>query len=199
MIPRGLFTQYLNSRLLRRVNRLLIGNATGGDPGAGGINATLIQVNGTSIANNIVQATKTDTFTTASGTFTDLTGVTVNITPRTTAKRVLVTVSLSVIGGVNTNGFEIKLVRGSTDIFVGDAASARSRASIGAVGGITTAQSMGLSFSYIDSPATTSATTYKIQVRAPLGDTLYVNRTITDTDSANFGRYASSIIVQEID
>jgi hypothetical protein len=50
---------------------------------------------------------------------------------------------------------------------------------------------------YLDSPATTSATTYKIQVITQ-GSTNYINRTINDVNSIVGTRTASSITVMEI-
>ena len=50
---------------------------------------------------------------------------------------------------------------------------------------------------FLDSPSTTSATTYKIQTRVTAG-TGYVNRTVTDTDSGVYPRGISTITVMEI-
>ena len=77
----------------------------------------------------VVQTTKTDTFTTASTSYVDLTGLSVAITPSSTSSKVLVMTSTNcsnVSGGYNTM---IKLVRGSTDVFIGDSASSRAQAS----------------------------------------------------------------------
>jgi hypothetical protein len=49
----------------------------------------------------------------------------------------------------------------------------------------------------LDSPATTSATTYKLEMKMNSG-TSFVNRSNADTDSAVFARYASTITVMEI-
>jgi hypothetical protein len=54
------------------------------------------------------------------------------------------------------------------------------------------------SVSVLDSPATTSATTYKVQIRNVSGGTAYVNRQVTDTDSTSFNRTASTITVMEV-
>ena len=50
---------------------------------------------------------------------------------------------------------------------------------------------------FLDSPATTSSTTYKCQMRVN-GSTGYVNRTSSDTDNTNNARTISSITVMEI-
>ena len=52
----------------------------------------------------------------------------------------------------------------------------------------------------VDSPNTTSATTYTFQVAAPQNTSVgfYYNRTVTDTDNVNFERGLSWITAQEI-
>jgi hypothetical protein len=52
---------------------------------------------------------------------------------------------------------------------------------------------------FLDSPATTSATTYKIQVFAEIGGyTMVVGRTGDDGNEARFGRFPTTITVMEI-
>ena len=55
-----------------------------------------------------------------------------------------------------------------------------------------------LSIFTIDSPASTSVLTYTMGFNADNAGTLYTNRTITDTDSYNFERGTSEIILMEI-
>ena len=55
-----------------------------------------------------------------------------------------------------------------------------------------------VSLNFLDSPNTTSATTYKLQIINVGGRTNFVNRTGTDTDAQNFPRTASSITVLEV-
>ena len=50
---------------------------------------------------------------------------------------------------------------------------------------------------YLDSPSSTSALTYKVQMKIE-GDTMYVNRVGEDTDAAQVGRGASSITLMEV-
>jgi hypothetical protein len=72
-----------------------------------------------------------------------------------------------------TNTFAgIRLVRGSTAIWTADTA----RQAIGMAFSTNTGQLLGgvYPFSYVDSPATTSATTYKIQFAAEAGDTVRI-------------------------
>ena len=53
-------------------------------------------------------------------------------------------------------------------------------------------------FQYFDAPNTTSSITYKVGIRTNYGSTFQLNRTQSDTDSANYERFVSSICVTEI-
>ena len=143
----------------------------------------------------IVQTTKTDTFSTTATTFTDVTGLSASITPSSSSNKVLVMVSSnsSTSGG---NNAMMRLARGGTGIFVGDTASSRVLASaqsrVNDTNGAVT-----LTFSFLDTPSTTSATTYQVQYEVQAG-TGTINRTQSDTDNANIARTASSIILMEV-
>jgi hypothetical protein len=144
----------------------------------------------------VVSATKTDTFTISSATFTDITGISVSITPSATSSKILILadIKLSAQNATEFPGF--RLVRDTTAIYVGDAAGTRIQGTYG--GNVPSSnvilQGVGM---HLDSPSTTSATTYKVQIRSATG-TSYVNRSHVDTDSASFYRTASSITVMEI-
>jgi len=102
---------------------------------------------------NVTYGTFT-TFTTS--TFVD-SGLSASITPSNSTSKILVEVFLAGCGKTGTDSaFVAKLVRGSTTItnMEGNAGSTNSSAtnSIGTV-----------AISYLDSPATTSSTTYKVQ------------------------------------
>lgn len=146
----------------------------------------------------VVSTTKTDTFSAStSNTFTDITGLSVSITPSATSSKILVLAS--VVGSATSNGVaNIQLIRGSTAICIGDAASTRPRATT-STDSNSLDQVVPASINFLDSPATTSATTYKLAVNT--GDnsgTAYINRTLSDGDSIYQGRYASTITVMEI-
>ena len=145
-----------------------------------------------------VQTVKTDAFTTTSQPFTDITGLSATITPKFSTSKILISYTLS----VSSNGFPMfKLLRGSTDIFVGDAASNRVRCFFGGyMGGLHAGLTLPVTGNFLDSPSTTSATTYKIQtgVVHTTGYTICVNRTLSDTDFNYHPRTASSIILMEV-
>lgn len=146
----------------------------------------------------VVSTTKTDTFTATTGTTaTDITGLNVSITPSATSSLVLVIAQVN--AAINTAGAFI-LVRGSTAIDIGDAAGTRRRTSVGYNSANVRAQNPANHVvAFLDSPATTSATTYKIQAQGDqAGSAIWVNRGETDTDSTAFFRTASTITVMEI-
>ena len=146
----------------------------------------------------VVQTVKTDTFTTTSSSFVDITGMSVTITPSSTSSKILVTGMLNGSQDVGANRTYVKLLRGSTAICIGDAAGSRIRGLGGFSSNDSTLASSPLSFSFLDSPATTSATTYKLQIASTAGSgTCFVNRTDTDLDDGQI-RMASTITVMEI-
>ena len=148
----------------------------------------------------VVQTVKTDTFSTSSATFTDVTGLSVSITPSSASNKILV--SGSVTGSASGSGSgHLRYVRGSTAIGIGDASSSRSQDSVGGIdnGASPPDSALSSSFVFLDSPATTSSTTYKAQIhQGDGGGTIFINRSTNDGNDNNNGRYASTITVMEI-
>jgi hypothetical protein len=142
----------------------------------------------------VLSTAKTDTFSTASTSFVDVTGMSVTITPRSTSSKILIMIGAQVsMSGADCT--TVKVLRGSTDIFIGDAAGSRPRVSSSksfTSNGIEAAPII-----YLDSPATTSATTYKLQMRLASG-TAYLNRSSSDGDNSAHPRTGSSITVMEV-
>ena len=152
----------------------------------------------------VLQTVKTDTFSLGGVATADITGLSQAITPSSTSNKILV--SYTVNFAIKDGGFAtcLKLLRGSTQIFLGDAASNRGRYS-----NAFTSEN-GADFgayeyhiwtgSFLDSPNSTSATTYKLQLYSNnSGRTAYINRSHTDADSATGGfRTASQITVEEV-
>jgi hypothetical protein len=147
----------------------------------------------------VVSTTKTDTFTSSTGnTWVDITGLSVSITPSLTTSKVLIFANL-MIGSDAGEGFVyLKVLRGATDIAIGDTAGSRIRAGFGGRSADVNTCS-GYSLIHLDSPSSTSAITYKVQIYPQQGSALaYVNRSKTDTDSATFARLVSNITAIEI-
>lgn len=117
----------------------------------------------------VVQGATTTSTTISSGSYTD-TGITASITPSAASSKVLILVSAIVYVGRSTTGTyantRARLVRGATAIQTLRYAQQIEGAS-------ASAMSMLNSFSmmYLDSPSTTSATTYKVQGYLNFGGT----------------------------
>ena len=148
----------------------------------------------------VVSTTKTDTFTTSSTSPVDITGLSVSITPSSSSNKILITGSVC-YGESTTTPYLMGflLVRNSTNICIADAAGSRSRWTFGGQGVYSTDNTVFAPINFLDSPATTSATTYKIQVQAESPQTIYINRGgESDGDSTITGRFTSTITVMEI-
>jgi len=161
-------------------------------------------VSGTGIGGGIIQVksvTKTDEFSTESTSLVDVTGLSVTITPTRSDSKILIMATVNV-GTDNSNFMYGQLLRDSTHIFRGDAASNRPRRSFMYYNG-TSSSNEGMSatrtITHMDEPATTSATTYKIQIECAQAGEAHVNRSERDNDGSGYdGRLASSITVMEI-
>jgi hypothetical protein len=147
-----------------------------------------------------VTAQKTDVFSTSTtGSWVDIAGLSVSITPKKATSRILVLVALNFGGSAASARAAFRLDRSGTPIALGDAASARTRASWGATNeqGATGNVAEASSYHWVDSPATTAQRTYKVQMRLENG-TGYINRSADDADNADNPRYASTITVLEL-
>ena len=150
----------------------------------------------------VVSTAKTDTFTAsvASGAQTAITGLSVAITPTSATSTILVLATVS----MGTSGTQLpfySLTRGGSPIGVGAAAGSRQQATGGSGADTSlTRSTSGGSITFLDSPATTSATTYAVNIghTSISTQTVYVNRSELDTDATNFCRTISTITVMEI-
>ena len=153
----------------------------------------------------LVSTTKVDTFAASvfSASSTDVTGLAATITPTSSSSKVFVTVFMNgvtdVAGSVRPY-ITAQLKRGAT--LIGGGTVAGSRTSANMAGGYTAAPdlSAAISFSFLDSPATTSATTYQVALFNNFGGQydLRVNRVASDTDASTTCRLSSTITVMEI-
>ena len=148
----------------------------------------------------VVETVKTDTFTMTGTTFTDVTGLSVTITPSSSSSKVLIIPSLS-IGAKKGSRHGYRILRGSTAIGVGDSSGSRTQYTQQAGNLNSDTAVYSNTFLFLDSPATTSATTYKIQLRSETdtsGYEVYINRSDDDQDNASYGRSASTITAIEV-
>tara|TARA_B100001093_G_scaffold155357_1_gene147989 strand:+ start:396 stop:944 length:549 start_codon:yes stop_codon:yes gene_type:complete len=132
-------------------------------------------------------------------------GLSATITPTRSDSKILVQVVFHASIGGSYGGHHIVLRRGSTNICIGDAAGSRIRGSLALQTATfwddnsSSSYSMGqASLNFLDSPATTSATTYGLYHADDLGNALYVNRARTDSDNVNYIRVVSTITLMEV-
>lgn len=147
----------------------------------------------------VVSTTKSDTWSASLPNWADITGMSVSITPTSSTSKIYVMVVLSytTTGGAS-NGY--RLVRNSTPISIADTAGSRPLFSgMNADGYINTSWIMSSSTNYLDSPATTSAITYKVQAFGTYSGVMYVNYSSADRNASQYdARTVSSITVMEI-
>ena len=147
----------------------------------------------------VVNTTKTDVFTTTSTSFVDVTGLSATITPTSASSKIMVCVSFCMSSNSGAGYPFSRILRDSTAIYVGDAAGSRTPALSNATGfNDDNGFLVPTSAQFIDSPATTSATTYKLQALQTAGNTTRIGATGDDTNASNRIRTASSIVLMEI-
>jgi len=150
----------------------------------------------------VASAYKTDTQTISASvpTFVDITGLSVTLTPTSSSSKFLCIWTVTAGDGADQSHGYFRLVRNGTDIALADTAGSRTSASSMVVNSSVAGQSLASSNSFLDSPATSSAVTYKITAsRNGAGINCFINRSSRDIDSANNdGRSTSSLTVMEI-
>jgi hypothetical protein len=150
----------------------------------------------------VKQTVKTDSFSindTASN--TDVTGLSVTITPTSASNKILIDLHMSAFSVESSSyyGARFQLVRDSTDIAKGDADGNRIRCTGPIDGGGNANYGDVVSAKFLDSPNTTSATTYKVQIGNSQSKNTYVNRPVNISDSATYSQcHISSITVMEV-
>lgn len=151
----------------------------------------------------VIQVTKVDTqsFTGSADnspeTFNDITDLSVSITPSSASSKILILANVNASG--NNNCF-LSVFRGSTNLASPTSPSGRTPGFAGDFNiSNVPAKSETFSIIYLDSPSTTSSTTYKLGMTIwGTGPVVYINRAETDTDAGWQMRAVSSLIVMEI-
>ena len=132
-----------------RVDKII--PTTGAPTGGGG---GIVQIKSTHI---------TAAFTTQSETYTDITGHSVTITPKFNTSKILIDYRVQWMHhGNNGATASLRLLRGST--VIGNDATSDDRMGILLLNCGSQENMSSSSINYLDSPATTSALTYKIQI-----------------------------------
>ena len=163
---------------------------------ASGVGGKILQVK---------NAIKTDTQSVTNNTFTDISGLSISITPSSSSNKILFRGYVAMGTQLNGQG-TLKIFRDSTEIGKSTASGTASYNSTGAfkilnAGSTTTtgrSQIWQVQFEVLDSPNTTSATTYKVQfAELHIGATIYVNRPYNAPDADHHG-VISSIMAMEV-
>jgi hypothetical protein len=133
--------------------------------------------NGFSKIAQVVNTTKTDTFSSSSGSYVDVTGVSAAITPSATSSKIFVILTLYVSCDTQTANVFSKLVRGSTQLQESIVRIPQENQGV--------YRTYNVSMTDFDSPSSTSEQTYKLQMLTNAG-TFYVNR------AANQGGFSAT-------
>ena len=147
----------------------------------------------------VVSTTKTDTTSTTSSTFSDITGLSVSITPSSTSNKIYVTAFI--VGGSRGEFSHVglRLMRNSTAICVGTEATGNRTNATAMIYDIDSNNTESATIAFLDSPASTSATTYKIQFKSSDNSSaVYLNKPYNNTDLSYITYCASTITAIEI-
>jgi hypothetical protein len=148
----------------------------------------------------VVQATKTNTASTTSTTYTSL--LSANITPKSATSKILVMANISIGGYGSTPA--LRLNRGGTDILLSDTSGSKQRTTFGFHWSENAALvypqyvQASVAMNYLDSPATTSSTTYAVYWSEWNGNTTFCNRSYNNTDANWNPNSTSTITLMEI-
>jgi hypothetical protein len=161
------------------------GQVTVNVPAAAGTNTLVLPAESGNILTNdtsgtilqVVSTTKTDTFSTTSTSMTDLTGMSVAITPVSTSNKILVTGNIFVSGSSSSALVVFNLVRGSTNISISSGSGSTDSTTFCDTDGMHLNENSTYSqnLNFLDSPSSTSSTTYKLQMKVTQG-TGFINR-----------------------
>ena len=126
----------------------------------------------------VVSVTHTADQTSTSTSFADVTNLNASITPSATTSKILVLTDIEFYVAGSSQGINgyLKVVRGSTDIV-------QRRSQSYSQDGTGVEYENQVSFAYLDSPSTTSSTTYKIQFRLGAGSSVSINHSSDKTGS----------------
>ena len=151
----------------------------------------------------VKQTLKTDSFHTTSQSYTDITGMTVSITPKFNTSKILLQCNIQFGGALNLYA-PVRLLRDSTHIgqstvYSGSQTNATFSLNLTDVSG-TASQYKIFSTVYqiLDSPATTSTVTYKLQVSSWASRNFYINRSEQDSGAAWTHGASSSMTAMEV-
>ena len=165
---------------------------------------SIVPVGGLPVGSNggiiqVKQTVKTDSFSSSSSSLVDITGFSVSITPSSNSNKILIYVSIGIAANSTSSATCFALLRGSTNLTSntsgGFADTSNCFASVGGVGtSDNDRKTLSPSIMFLDSPSTTSATTYKVQMLSSSGSTGFFNQWGQNTDQGA----VSTITVMEV-
>ncbi len=146
----------------------------------------------------VVQIVKTDTWSISSTpAFTDVTGMAATITPSSASSKILVLLDAAV-GASGGNLWSGRMTRNGTVIYAGAASGSNAQGTFRSTNN-QTHQVARQTAVFLDTPGTTAAVTYKLQLNSEPGSyTTYLNRSDTLLNDARSPMVASSITLMEI-
>lgn len=144
----------------------------------------------------IVSTCKTDTYSLNASGLNDITGLSATITPSLDTSKVMVFLTIGSVDASTASLIQGDVTRGGTAIGVGDLVGSRNQ-----VGWFIATKAadepQSPAWSFLDSPASTSALTYQARLFRS-GGIAYVNRYSTDSNTSNVGRSVSTITLMEV-
>ena len=150
----------------------------------------------------VVHTIKSSGFSVSASTdnFSDITGLSASITPASSSNKILIHFQTSYSANTGQRG-SFRLVRDSTVINAANADGQSTNQTIFPSMYITnnTSHSIPVAGSHVDSPATTSAVTYKLQVGAEGGaSTIFVNADASGSTGSTHYKGVSNLILMEV-
>jgi len=146
------------------------------------------------------QTLKTDSFHTTSQTYTDITGMNISITPTRSDSKILLQCNLQFGGQINLYA-PVRLLRDSTHIGQSTVYSGNQTNATFSLNLSENADQYKIFssvYQILDSPATTSAVTYKLQVSSWSGRDFYLNRSQQDSGAAWTHGASSTMTAMEV-
>jgi len=172
---------------LTKINNNTLSAITGLPAGVGG---KVLQV---------VQAVNNSASATSVSSWTDFPSLSASITPSSSSNKILIQyhayLTLNNLAGMT------RIIRGSTAIGIGASAGNRILTTSHHMNKATDANHgyHGFYGQFLDSPSTTSATTYKLQLRSQGNSTCYINRSSADADEGTYSsRSISTFTIFEV-
>lgn len=158
--------------------------------------AVLTDPSARSTNNDFISTASSTSITTA--TWTSIPGISIVVTPRTNTTKVLLCASLQISpkAASSPESFKFRVLRNGSAVNINTDASPLTRTQCGLSAlnnnDVSTSGGYNVSFNLIDSPNTTSACMYVIQVYSSASTPIIpMNQTFTDTNSAAFSRTTS--------